>query len=63
MPNILIRCPASGKAIETGLDTETIIFETLPSIELPASCADCGQVHYWKPHQAWVEGDEVSKKH
>ena len=42
MPEILIRCPAMGDAVPTGLDTETVVFESLPSIELPFNCPSCG---------------------
>jgi len=28
MPDILTRCPTTGKPIHTGLDTETVNFET-----------------------------------
>jgi hypothetical protein len=58
MPDILIRCPVTGEAIPTELDTETIILETLPSrIVMPGLCPACGRTHYWKRADAWVKGD------
>jgi hypothetical protein len=54
MPDILTNCPVTAKPIQTGLDTETVKFETLPSVALPVQCPHCGQVHYWKPTEAWV---------
>ena len=35
------------------MDTETVLFETLPSIEIPASCPDCGQVGSPRDGQHW----------
>jgi hypothetical protein len=42
MPNILIRCPITDKAIKTGLATETVRFDTLPpNVPLPIACPHC----------------------
>jgi hypothetical protein len=38
MGDISIRCPITGKAVATGLTTETIVFESLPALELPLTC-------------------------
>lgn len=54
MPAIMIRCPVHNKDVTTGLDTETIIFETLPNLAIPMRCIACGQSHEWKPRDAWV---------
>jgi hypothetical protein len=54
MPDILTHCPVTGQAVLTGLDTETVVFETLPSVEVPLKCPRCGQTHRWKPKDAWV---------
>ena len=35
MPDILIHCPVTDEPVPTRLDTETIVFETLPSIAIP----------------------------
>lgn len=35
LPDILIHCPATGGSVPTGLDTETVIFDSLLSIGLP----------------------------
>jgi hypothetical protein len=55
LPDIYIRCPATGDAVPTELDTETVVFESLPSIELPFKCPSCGGRHQWKPKDAWIE--------
>jgi hypothetical protein len=49
MPNVMINCPILKVAVPTGLDTETVVFESLPSIELPFKCPSCGRTHQWKP--------------
>jgi hypothetical protein len=58
MPNIMIRCPIFGKAVSTGLTTETVVFKSLDDIPIPLSCPACRKVHWWKRKDAWVdEGD------
>jgi hypothetical protein len=57
MPDILMRCSETGKPVETGLDTETVVFETLPNVALPVKCPHCRQVHFWKPTEAWLARD------
>ncbi|MGL6062362.1 MAG: hypothetical protein ACRC1G_16915 [Bradyrhizobium sp.] len=54
MPDILIKCPLTGMALQTGLDTETVKFEDLPRLALPVKCGHCGDIHLWKPADAWV---------
>ena len=54
MPDILIHCPMTGQAVPTRLGTEVVIFETLPDIPPPLKCPRCGQMHFWKPKEAWV---------
>jgi hypothetical protein len=57
VPDILIHCPVTGESVPTGLDTEMVVFDSLPSLELPLECPSCGQTHHWKPADAWVEGE------
>jgi hypothetical protein len=38
--NILTRCPTTGRVIETGLDTETILFDSLRDVPVPLECAE-----------------------
>lgn len=54
MGDILIRCPRTRRPVRTGLTTDTVIFESLLPIALPLRCPACGQVHRWKPVDAWV---------
>ncbi|MGY3660740.1 hypothetical protein ACVJ19_007403 [Bradyrhizobium sp. USDA 376] len=63
MPDILIICPVTGQAVFTGLNTETVVFETLPAIEIPIKCPRCGQTHRWKPKDAWVSQPSDPTRH
>jgi hypothetical protein len=45
MPDILILCPVRAEPVQTGLDTETVVFDTLPSLLIPLLCPLCGQTH------------------
>jgi hypothetical protein len=56
MSNILIRCPTSGNAVPTGLDTNKIDFEALGKIQFAVVCSACGKTHRWKKPKAWIEG-------
>jgi hypothetical protein len=56
MPNIVTRCPTLGRAVPTGLTTETIIFESLDlDLEIPFRCPACLRMHTWRPAAAWVD--------
>jgi hypothetical protein len=58
MPQILIRCPAFGNAVPTGLTTERVKFDSLSGIQFSMVCPACGKIHRWKQPKAWVERDE-----
>jgi hypothetical protein len=36
--DIMIRCPVFDAEVRTGLDTETVVFSTLPNIPIPMRC-------------------------
>jgi hypothetical protein len=63
MPDILTRCPETGKTIHTGLDTETVSFETLPNLAFPIKCPHCDRVHLWKPADAWMWPGDTQRQH
>ncbi|MGY4475979.1 hypothetical protein [Bradyrhizobium sp. USDA 3364] len=63
MPDILVRCPETGKPVQTGLDAETVVLETLPGVALPVQCPHCGQTHFWKPAEAWVWHGKSTRPH
>ena len=55
MPDIMFRCPMLGTAVQTGLTTEAVKFESIPDIAIPFRCPACQQVHKWRPGDAWVD--------
>jgi hypothetical protein len=57
MPNVMINCPILKVAVPTGLTTEAILFQSLPTeLEIPLRCPACKKLHKWKPRHAWIEG-------
>jgi hypothetical protein len=52
--DIFIRCPTTGQPVPTGLDTETVVFHTLPKIEMCMHCPACQKDHWWNCTRAWV---------
>jgi len=52
--DIFIRCPTTGQPVPTGLDTETVVFETLPTIDLLMRCPACQQPRVWNWTKAWI---------
>ena len=59
---ILIHCPLTGESVSTGLDTATIVFESLPPVLVPLECPSCRQTHHWKPADAWVKGETMPQR-
>ena len=57
MPKILIHCPVMGKSVDTGLNTETVIFRSLEGFTFELKCPRYGTVHKWTTAKAWIEGE------
>jgi hypothetical protein len=55
MPEIVIRCPTFGRAVPTGLRTETILLDSLGDLSIPRHCPACLRVHKWQRKDAWVD--------
>lgn len=54
MADILVQCPRTGAPVPTGLKTEWVLLNSLPSVAVPLRCPACGQMHKWKPGDAWI---------
>jgi hypothetical protein len=54
LANIFINCPITGVPVTTGLTTNWVVFHSLPSVAIPLRCRACGQMHRWKPRDAWI---------
>jgi hypothetical protein len=55
MGTVMIRCPRTGRAVSTKIDTELTVFERLPYVSSRLRCPACGEVHVWTARDAWLE--------
>jgi hypothetical protein len=49
---IMIRCPATGREVSTGI--EVISTDQLPVVSARLVCPVCGRVHEWTKQVAWL---------
>ena len=62
MPEILIRCPNTGRIVSTGLTTEKINLSSLSNLKLPLLCPACLKSHRWGQKEAWIyDRDKLTK--
>jgi hypothetical protein len=54
LADILVQCPRTGAPVSTGLKTEWVLLKSLPCVAVPLRCSACGQIHKWKPGDAWI---------
>ncbi|HEY7300846.1 MAG TPA: hypothetical protein VH684_23380 [Xanthobacteraceae bacterium] len=52
---IMIRCPAKGRAVSTGI--EVLDVDQLPAVTATMLCPACGGVHKWTKNEAWLSAD------
>jgi len=57
MNSVMIRCPTSGRAVSTEIETEPSVFRKLPDIGAHMHCPACGQDHVWRISEAWLAGE------
>ncbi len=55
MGSVMIRCPATGTAIRTGLEADSVSFRSTPVFIAHVHCPVCGREHEWFAKDAWVE--------
>jgi hypothetical protein len=55
MGTVMIRCPRTGNAVSTGIETERSVFDRLPLVEARLCCSLCGDEHVWTAKEAWLE--------
>ena len=62
MAMILIKCPATGKPISTGMKAPNRqTFESNRYSENGVSCPYCNNaIHVWDGKDAWLEGEPIS---
>jgi len=54
MGAVMIRCPRTGRAISTEIETEPQVFSRLPTVEARLICPECGEEHVWTARDAWL---------
>jgi hypothetical protein len=52
--DIFIRCPTARQPVPTGLHTGSVVFDTLPKIQMRMHCPACQKDHWWNCTMAWV---------
>ena len=52
MAIIMIRCPATGRGVSTGI--EVVSTDQLPVVTGETVCPACGSVHEWTKNNAWL---------
>jgi predicted RNA-binding Zn-ribbon protein involved in translation (DUF1610 family) len=45
--HVIIRCPATGREVPTGITTDIATFSGLPKHTSKLECPVCGEVHVW----------------
>jgi len=54
---VMIRCPRTGRAVPTGIETDARSFAALPDKPVKSRCPVCGSVHVWWTREAWLAAD------
>ena len=52
---VVIRCPATGLKISTGIEADRLKFACSPVFFSDAYCPACDAMHRWFAREAWVE--------
>ncbi len=60
MAKLMIRCPETGRAISTGIDTDRDKFKTMPVFFADTYCPICRTPHKWFAKNAWVYESDTS---
>ncbi|MFA5516344.1 MAG: hypothetical protein WDA20_08660 [Desulfuromonadales bacterium] len=55
MPEILIRCPVTGKDVPTGVALPAATFLKAEIDTFPVACPHCGQRHAWSKAEAYLQ--------
>ena len=54
MSVLMIRCPVTSKAVSTGIDTSSVIVDSLPDVGIRMPCSACGGQHVWRKRDTWL---------
>ena len=50
----MTRCPSTGRAVSTGIDTASVIVDSLPDVAVRMRCPACGGEHAWRKRDTWL---------
>jgi hypothetical protein len=54
MSMLMIKCPATGRPVPTGIEIEPDTLAQLPDIGSGLTCPACGHHHIWQKNDAWI---------
>lgn len=57
MSSVMIKCPTTGRAVSTEIETEPSVFRKLPHVVARMGCPACGQEHAWTTSTAWLASE------
>jgi hypothetical protein len=57
MSMVMIKCPVTGRAVPTAIETEPASFRRLPKVTATMCCPACGRDHEWSVSSAWLSGE------
>ena len=57
MSPVMIKCPVTGRAVSTAIETEPNSFRRLPKVTAHMRCPACGRDHEWTISSAWLSGE------
>jgi predicted RNA-binding Zn-ribbon protein involved in translation (DUF1610 family) len=57
MSSVMIKCPNTGSAVSTAIETEPSVFRVLPKTSARMVCPACGQEHVFSTSSAWLAGE------
>lgn len=55
MPEVLIRCPVTGKDVHTGLILHAEVLLNARIETFPVACPHCGTEHPWTQEEAYLQ--------
>jgi hypothetical protein len=61
MGSVVIQCPATGRAIPTGIEADRLKFSCSPVFFADTYCRHCSASHRWFARDAWVEEPAVAE--
>jgi hypothetical protein len=54
MSVVMTRCPATGRPVSTGIDTNSVVVDSLPDVGIRMRCPACGGEHMWRKRDTWL---------